>query len=282
MRKLLISFAIIFVSIATIVAQETGDSILRSKKGVPILPQAGDWAIGADALPYLEYLGNMNNGTSDNTLDLGETILYGKYFLTDNTAVRIAFGISNYNSMSRAEIRDDAAYFQDNLSTKKTQDTYKEIRKDYTLDLGYQMYRGYGRLRGFYGVHIGYDYYRYKEKYTYGNPISSVNQQPTVNYISYSGTGARTLESDNGIQHSIFGGFIAGVEYYFAPKICIGGEITLTGYNSWRSQGNAKTERWNGSGVAEEDVAGTPRGRTYTSLYTQRPFGGGLYLMFHF
>ena len=49
--------------------QADDDNGDKSKGGIPILPVAGDIAIGAEALPYLEYLGNMFNNTEDNTND---------------------------------------------------------------------------------------------------------------------------------------------------------------------------------------------------------------------
>jgi hypothetical protein len=283
MKKLIISFAIIIATLAAS-AQVAGDSILRSKKGIPILPKKGDIAIGIDAIPYFNYLGNMFNGTSNNTLNLGSTTLFGKYYLEDNVAIRAAFSIDNYNNIQRAYIQDDQAVILDPLSNAQTEDSYKQIQKEYSIDLAYQIFRGYGRLRGFYGIHAGYEYYRYKTAHTYGNPITGTNQQPTIYapFSSYDANGARELEYDGGISHSIFGGILGGIEYYFLPKICIGGEITLSGTYDWSTQGNTKSERWNGTSVIEEDIASSPSGRTSSSLYTYRPIGGGIYLMFHF
>ena len=39
---------------------------LTSKKGEPILPEAGDWAIGIDATPFLNYAGNFFGKTTNN------------------------------------------------------------------------------------------------------------------------------------------------------------------------------------------------------------------------
>lgn len=276
-------FIVLFISLFTLslTAQET-DSVLRSKKGIPILPQAGDWAIGADAGPYLDYFGNMFNNSTNNSLNLGSQTLYLRYFLSNNKAVRLLVGIDKSNSASRYFVRDDAAFFKDPLSRTQTEDksVYNYTSTDF--DLGYQIFRGYGRLRGFYGAHLTYSISRSRTSYTYGNPISASNPTPT-SYFGYSNN-ARTLESDNGYYQSVGAGLIAGVEYYFAPKICVGGEITATVYNSWKSEGNYKTEMWNGSKVVELNTESTPAGRTGTGFYTSRPanFGGSLYLMFHF
>lgn len=281
MKKLYISIAILMVSVG-IFAQGT-DSVLRSKKGIPILPQQGDWAIGADALPYLDYLGNIFNNTVNNTLNLGSHTIYGRYFIANNAAIRVLVSINDYNNLSQYYIRDDAAFFADNLSKEKTIDTYKDIYTSYYLDLGYQKFRGYGRLKGFYGVHAGFDLSRSQYVYTYGNDITATNTAPTT-YYGINADGSRTLEIDYGVNKTIRVGLIGGVEYYFAPKICVGGEITLSMQHSWKSQGNSLSEKLNGNVVEEIDTPSSPKGRTSTSVATSRPanYGGSLYLMFHF
>lgn len=279
--KNIILIVIVALFTFNISAQET-DSILRSKKGTPILPQAGDWAIGADAAPYLNYFGNLFNNSTYNDLDLGNQTLYLRYFLTDKSAVRLLVGLNKSNDISRYNVRDDAAYFQNELSLKETEDKSIENETETNLDLGYQIFRGYGRLRGFYGAHLTYSLNRTRVEYTYGNPMTSANPTPS-SYFNYNGN-ARTLESDGGYYHSVGAGLIGGVEYYFAPKICIGGELTLTVYNTWKTQGNSTTEHWNGSKIVEMDAENSPAGRTSTGVYTHQPsnFNGSLYLMFHF
>lgn len=279
--KNIILVVIIALFASNISAQET-DSILRSKKGIPILPQAGDWAIGADAGPYLNYFGNLFNNSTYNDLDLGNQTLYLRYFLTDKSAVRFLVGLYKSNTINRYNVRDDAAYFQNPLSRDVTEDKSTVNNTETDFDLGYQIFRGYGRLRGFYGAHVTYSLSRSRTEYTYGNPMTSANPTPS-SYFSYNGD-ARTLESDGGYYHSVGIGLIGGVEYYFAPKICIGGELTLTGYNTWKSEGNSKTQLWNGSQVVEMDTENSPAGRTSTGVYTHQPsnFNGSLYLMFHF
>jgi hypothetical protein len=279
---ILLSCCLFLVSFIANAQEEAKDSVLRSKKGIPILPKKGDWAIGADALPYLEYLGNIFNNTSGNTLDLGSQTLYGRYFIADNTAVRFLVSINQSSSLSKYYVRDDAAYTADPLSEAKTIDTYKYNYTYYNFDFGYQKFRGYGKLRGFYGFHAGFAISRTRYYYTYGNDITSTNTAPTTYY--WGNTSSRTLEVDNGIYKTINAGLIAGVEYYFLPKICVGGEVTLSFRHTWKSQGNYKYETLNNTTVKEYDEEETPEGRTYTSLYTSRPanYGGSLYLMFHF
>jgi hypothetical protein len=283
MKNIFLIIALIMLTVA-VKAQVSSDSVLRSKKGIPILPKAGDWAIGVDAIPFLEYAGNMFNNTDGNSLNLYDETIYARYYLTDNTALRFRLSINSYNSITREYIQDDAARAIDPLSKADVIDLYKRTSSDYSLSLGYIKFRGYGRLRGFYGVDLGYYYSRDKYKYSYGNEITNINTTPSISFGSYNADGARVLESDNGIYNSLSLGFIAGVEYYILPKVCIGGELTLAGYYSWKSQGNAKYERWNGSMVEETDDASSPKGNTGAGVYTENMTNltGGLYLMFHF
>lgn len=276
MKKILFSLLLSFAVLVAF-AQNSGDSVLRSKKGIPILPQAGDFAIGVDAIPFLDYAGNIFNNTSSNSLDVYDQTIYARYFLTDNSAIRARLTIDASNDLSQGVLVDDAD------PSKEVFDRVKYIDSYYALNVGYIKFRGYGRLRGFYGASLGYSYSRYKVKYEFGNQMTSINQTPTSYWSVYSGND-RLLESDNGIYNRVSLGFIAGVEYYILPKVCIGGELTLSAYHGWKSQGNSKYERWNGTGVQEIDMVSSPKGRTSTGIYTENMSNltGGLYLMFHF
>jgi hypothetical protein len=288
MKKLIIlSYCILLASFVATAQEAAKDSVLRSKKGIPILPQKGDWGIGFDAIPYLNYAGNMFNNKSNNTLNLGTQTIFGRYFISDNAAIRGIVSVNQYSNLSERYVRDDAAYTADplaNINTKTT-DTYKSNHTEYVIGLGYQKFRGYGRLKGFYGFQAGFGVSRDHYFFTYGNPMTTVNSEPTSISWGSNQTGSiRTLEIDNGITKTVNVGLIAGVECYIFPKICIGGEINLSLSNSWKSQGNSKYEHLNNTVVEEYDVADSPKGRTSTSFtsksYSQQ--AGTLYLMFHF
>lgn len=294
MKKVIFAIALSLTSLATVSAQDEAavsesGSALVSRKGIAILPQAGDFAIGVEATPYLNYFGNMFSGYTDekNTLDLGAQTIYGRYFLADDAAVRVMFKIDNSTDVDRSYVRDDAAYYANPLSTAQTQDAYTSRNREYVIGLGYQKYRGYGRLRGFYGAQLMVGFEKDSYEYSYGNPITSLNTAPTTSY--YGSVATRTLKGDDGLTTSFGIGALAGVEYYFAPKVCIGGEISLMYGYSKGSQSNYTTERWNGSNVVEEEHLVSP-GDTHSQLSTDRPatfgwadnVGGNLYLMFHF
>ena len=68
MRKLLSLLLVAFVAIGNIAAQDVEEKVY--------LPEAGDWAIGFDAKPLLNFVGNVFNGSYSNTMDdFGEASL---------------------------------------------------------------------------------------------------------------------------------------------------------------------------------------------------------------
>src|SRR5438067_1348098 len=94
MKKSVLALALAF-GVTTAFAQD-----LTSKKGEPILPEAGDWGIGIDAAPFLNYAGNFFGKTASNSaptwnfLTSNQTIT-GRYFADEKTvyrgAVRLGF-----------------------------------------------------------------------------------------------------------------------------------------------------------------------------------------------
>jgi hypothetical protein len=280
MKKTIFTIALALAAFAPLAAQESGD-VLVGKKGTPILPVAGDIAIGVEATPYLNYLGNMFNNTSNNSLSLGSNTLYSRYFIADDAAIRIALKIKNTTDINRYYVRDDARIMQDPLSNAQAEDVYTNKNREYTLAIGYQKFRGYGRLRGFYGAQVFAGLAKNSYEYSYGNPITALNTAPTTHWST--GT-ERTLNGDNGLSTTLGIGGLAGVEYYFAPKICIGGELNLNYSYSKTGQGDSTTEKWIGTNVVEQTTPSSP-GDTKTSLSTSRPgtfVSGQIYLMFHF
>ena len=279
MKKTFILMIITLFCFGATFAQKA-DSVLMNKKGTPILPRGGDIAIGADAAPYLKYLGNFFNGNTNNSLNLGSSTLYGKYFLTDKSAIRALVRISGSASNTNYYVRDDAAWFTDPLTNDKVIDTRKTSSNTLNIGAAYQKYRGYGRLMGFYGAQVSYYQSRTMYEYSYGNPITGLNPTPT-NQFGYT-NGARIIMEDNGINYSAGAGILAGVEYFFLPKICIGAELNLSLYYSWSTQEDRDYEMWDGSEVYEYTIVDSP-GSSSFGISTYRPSTfGGLYLMFHF
>ena len=286
--KYILLICLCFSLSITTYAQEQ-DDVLKSKKGTPILPQKGDIAIGADALPYLHFIGNMFNDNTNNTLNLGNQKLYFRYYLKDDVAVRFNLSINNSSETTNKYVRDDKAVALDPFSKAQLEDKRKDTYSSYSMMAGIQKFRGYGRLRGFYGAQAGYarnggnNQYLRKQNYYYGNNITAINQTPS-SYFGASMSDGRIIEVDNGVMNSVMLGGLIGVEYYFMPKVCLGGEYSLMYNHNWGGQQNAVLEKWDGEKVSEIKRALSPGDSGY-SIKTDRPSSSsyaGLYLMFHF
>lgn len=266
---------------------ETSNGELVNKKGERILPEAGNFAIGMDADPVLDYIGNfLSQSDYGNTLDINSANIYGRYFLSSKTAIRLNVYIDNYINESTFYIQDDAAVFADPLSQSKVIDKRTQKSSDWMVTGGLEKFIGKGRIQGFYGFDIGYGKSRNKFNYSYGNEMTIANQAPTT--VNNWGSGAsvnqdqRNIRTDSGLSHDILAGPVAGVEYFFAPKICIGAEMHITLTISKATEGDYSFEEWINNGIVESDVESSPE-EFDIDLYTSGLGSyGGIYLMFHF
>lgn len=265
---------------------------LTSKKGEPILPEAGDWSIGVDATPFLDYMGNFFGKSANNTaptfnfLNTNQTIT-GKYFAAAQTAyrasVRIGFGGTTIRQMveDRFQTQVNNASPTNNFPTVNPmkENEWKHSTSNIGLSAGIEKRKGKTRLQGFYGAELGFNISSSKDKFTYGNalnPLSAATStsNPVVdvdNDDSFGGSAnnvytaptaggplGRVTERKNGTTFS-FGvrGFI-GVEYFVLPKISLGGEF------GWglglATQGKSKTTMesiGNTGGAGANDQTGT-------------------------
>ena len=166
MRKLLSLLLVAFVAIGNIAAQDVEEKVY--------LPEAGDWAIGFDAKPLLNFVGNVFNGSYSNTMDDfggGEPTLdlnafnsqnssifnsptvslMAKYMITDNLAFKTNVGILVNNDKTAAYVRDDAAYVLDPLSEAKVADIRNQRNTGFSLLAGLEYRVGKKRVQGVFG-----------------------------------------------------------------------------------------------------------------------------------
>ena len=226
-----INFVIAFVFIATCISAQ---EVLLSKKGEPILPEKGDWAISIDASPFLKYAGNfigsngLNVAPTFNFLSGNETIL-GKYFIDSSKALRVGLRLGLGSNSQTTKVFSDTysfpATYVDNVS--------KVSGTNIGLTAGMEWRKGHTRLQGFYGAEAGLAFESSNINYTYGNALSNTNPS------------TRILENKAG---SSFGlgvrGFI-GAEYFIFPKMAIGGEFGWGVAFTTTGEGKTTTESWN-------------------------------------
>lgn len=220
-----------------------------TSKGQVILPQAGDYAIGIDAISLIESIGDHNSSIFNNHTNpifgTGTTI-YGKYFLTDKSAIRVKLSLDATSYTDKNLVRDDAAYAKDNATDAKVEDSRKTSNSGFGLTIGYELRRGYGRLQGYYGVEAGFSVLSKSVSYDYGNSMSrdlSVGATTTSNFDNANSGSLmtkRTTKINEGTQFGFGAGLFAGVEYFVGPKISLGLEVGLNA--GFANTGKAKTE----------------------------------------
>lgn len=244
MKKLFLSLA---MASAVVIATNAQD--MTSKKGVPILPEAGDWSIGFDATSLIQYFGNLANGSTNNnnsSLSPQESFtLVGLYVKDETTSYRAKLRIGFGGTTTENLVDQDGSTA---TPTPTVADERKTSSMNITIGGGIQKNRGKGRLRGIYGAELGVMLGSGKTEYTYGNAFSSTNQTPTStdwSTMTPMSASARTTENKAG---STFGlqinGFI-GAEFFFAPKMSLSAEYGWGLMMSSTGEGEMTGEFWN-------------------------------------
>lgn len=248
-----------------VIAQETGG--MTSKKGEAILPEADDWALSIDAVPVMNYLGNMLNGNVSNSSPAfgypGTPLaITGKMFKDEKTAyramIRLGFGSSTMNN-----------YVDDNVNTTDplamTTDSWKSSYNNIVLGGGLEMRRGKTRLQGFYGGMLMFGIGGGKDTYTYGNAFSTTNLTPTSTVwtptVSAGPSAARVTENKAGGTFMLgLRGFI-GAEYFIFPKMSVGAEFGWGLGMSSTGEGEMTTQYWDPVGLTAK-TATTKTGKS--------------------
>ena len=233
---------------------------MMSKGGTPILPEAGDWSIGADATSLIQYFGNLFTDANNNNSSLNSQVpntLVGLYVVDETTAyrakLRIGFGSQKFNNI-----------IDDNSTTTEfvtVTDELKMSSTNFAIGVGLQKSRGKGRLKGIYGAEAGIGIGSSKETYTYGNAITTTNAAPTSTddwaNLPNPGTAlsTRPTESKSGSTFSINLNAFIGAEYFFAPKMSLSAEYGWGLIFSSTGEGETTNERLNVAGTAVESFS---------------------------
>lgn len=271
------------IVIAIVLAQMVVAQSVRTKTNLKnsFLTEKGNFAIGVDASPIINYVGNMMNENNVNTINLSAPIMYTKYYLTDNTALRTILGLQTSTKSQLYYVQDDFAKFVNPLSNAQVTDKKKDNSNKFYLSSGIQKIFGENRLRGFYGAQLFTEFGKDKVTYTYGNPITSLNPTPSSNPAPF--LGERKLSEVTSHDFTLGAGGIAGFEYYVAPRLCIGGEISLNVVYIQKLQTYQKSEKIVSDKVITIDKALSPGGHEVifqTSSFTPETFQRlGLYVM---
>jgi len=270
MKKVFLLF-----SVFAIAASSFAQDVMKSKKGFVILPQAGDIALGFDAVPVLDFALNAsdimsNAGTGAQHPGFVEgfnNVIVGKYFLKDNMAIRARFGINTEKTTTKTYGDDplsvDAVPANILISTNKVADN------KYFFAGGVEKRRGHNRLQGFYGGELLLGFDSESEKNTF--EIEYNQEAADKGYVNFGDSRVLSDKSGMAITFGIRG--FVGVEYFVAPKISIGAEFGWGLGMVTTPRGKVETETW---GVEPGSAAGaTPTAYTeeVEGAESKRDFG---------
>lgn len=243
---------ILLSSLLALSVSVSAQDVLKTKSGKPILPAKNDFALNIDAVPFINFTGNLFNGSSSIApqflfSERHPMTLSGLYLKENDLAYRmkVRLGFSSF--------KNDTAVAKNGSTNPNELVIDESIQKTTAITLGFgvQKWRGEGRVRAFYGGEILYGVKTDKTTYTYGNELSNENQV-TRNTLYKPG---------NTIQFSLRG-FI-GIEYFFAPKMSVSGEFGWGPAVQTRKAGELVREKWNGGDV-EEIKTGTGKSSLFS------------------
>ena len=220
-----------------VAASAQSNEQVQNKNGVDLLPVSGEFAVGI-GMTYAnvpQWIGNMFGYTGNNTSIVGANSyinnpnfgtgisVTGKYMVSDNNALRIS--VANFGSdvTNNYRVFDDKANSPDSTVVDK----YRFNTSTTYLSGGWEFRRGKSRLRGLYGGDAILGWENSHSHYTYGNNLGLSNLTPTQAGAmpNWDPTYGRMTQMRNGA--TFFAGVRAfvGVEFFFAPKMCIGTEF---------------------------------------------------------
>ena len=293
MKRVIISVSL-FLSVGfSSIAQdaEMDVQVLTNKRGMPILPKAGDFALGIEASSFMSYFGNFfaNSNSSTPSFTNGDgkyPTIFGKYFLQNDRAIRARLTLGLVSKTTKAFVQDDNKPAE---VTSTLEDVRNNNALDINLGLGYEFRRGTGRLQGFYGAEASLGFYTTKDRYEYANSIKTDRWAPSThnfneNCTTSGGITTRNLVNKEGMRFTLGLGGFAGVEYFFTPRLAIGGEFGLMVNFSAKGKGKTTQEKWSidSNSLEEKTIDGPPVRESLKVEMITRASKSGIYLLFHF
>jgi hypothetical protein len=231
-------FAILILVTSSLYSQD-----LTNKSGDTILPKKGNWGISIDATRFIKNA-DFNFATQAQNLTV-------KYFKDAHTAYRfgVRVGVNEWTSkamvIDRVNITNSVIAYPAAYEMK--QNTWKRTATAIGLSGGIEKRRGSTRLQGVYGIEGGIYFSVINDKFHYGNALNASALGPivvdsTADAMSNPALGsagnivigppiqgvlgnARMIERKSGLEFSIGARAFIGAEYFFLPKMSLGGEF---------------------------------------------------------
>ncbi len=274
----------------------------QTKQEKQYLPEEGDWAIGIDVVPVLQYIGNAFNGNTDNKIEylggepfinnstrfnsrslMPDVSLQGKYMLTDEWALRANVGLMFRSIYDNRYTKDDQATMLNPLSENKVVDKAHRWRNGMSVMAGAEYRKGNRRVQGVFGFGLLFAFQNDKTTYSYGNNMTLINQTPTTSFDGIYSDNYR-ITKNNGNGSDFYTGITgsAGFEWFIAPKISLGAEVNLSLYYIFGNQNYIEKEGYNASTgkIEKRTELISPR---YREFYIgTESLGGSLNMTFYF
>jgi len=289
-------FTIVTVLFASIAIAQTppknsSETILLSKKGESILPEAKDWALSVDASPFLTYTGKLlSNAGADapavNSLANYPLTIGGKYFISAKQAYRARVRIGIASQTINNSVVDNQ---NTTLDTVYIKDSRKSSSTNVTLAFGKEFRRGKTRLQGFYGGEGIIGISTGKSIYSYGNTFSNLNVSPTsTDFVTPTALGYASAPANSRIQSESNGtgikvaarGFV-GAEYFIFPKMSIGLEFGFSLMYFNQNDGKLSSESWDAAAGSVKNKTLAKSGSRGFGIDNDNS-GGAIMLNFHF
>lgn len=268
------------------------------------LPKAGDVAIGFSLNPLANFVGNMFNSSTWNSLDTlaGEPMLcptpniasiMAKYMLTDQLGLKVNLGFGcNIYSKNGYSV-DDAAKMMNPLSEAKVIDTYKVNKLSGSIALGVDYHVGKQLpVQGVFGVGIIYALGHETHQYKYGNAITELNQTPAYsNDVFQSTTVFRDLHYMQGrvlsdqaedLIHRVGAYASVGIEWFVAPKISLGANVNLNICYTLNPARATIYEGWNNATSQVEQYTELVAPASHGFTFSTDNIGANLLMNFYF
>ncbi len=275
-KKIIIAAALCLLGYSSTYAQESYGEVssssesrvqsFKSRNGFEVLPQAGDIGLGISATATLDFLGNVLFGgptsagvfaypnTPYNVFNTNAGLnnqLFLKKFITAETAYRLRIqGVFTSNTNAFSALKDELTPDASNPQYVTDYETNKAM--GLLIGAGLEKRRGAGRVQGVYGAEAYIGVFNSSTKNQYGNPFSANFPQPTITG-AYT-NGARVVKQNFGTGFTFGVRPFIGVEYFFAPKMSLGGEF---GYNLGATFGGNRhtvSERWDATSESVVEI----------------------------
>ncbi|MCK9481473.1 MAG: hypothetical protein M0R38_06910 [Bacteroidia bacterium] len=301
MRKIILTALVLGVTMPTISAQE--ELSFKNKKGQEVLPQQSDWAFGIAANPFLNYAGNLLNGTNGNTspvfvnangpsilngnFSLNNIAFMGKYMKSSNTAYRVRFAGNLYNQTVSGFVAKDVL-INNVLLPEFVEDKHNIRMSNVLLGAGIEKRKGSKRLQGIYGAELFIGYVSRQDRFTYGNEMTTDFTAPaSTNFASnvfvQGGRYYRTTYTNMGNTFLVGARGYVGAEYFITPKISLGGELGYSAAVARRGKSYSSHETFDFDNLTAEKVEFKNNNWNPSSFGLGLDnFNGGINLYFYF